>query len=85
MHLYFLTRLRFQHTRENLPRTIPIITYGVMQAYKVEPVTYVALADLWTLSRSTIIVVCRGRDMILEMLPECSKTKSKRVVLADCI
>jgi hypothetical protein len=56
-----------------------------MQAYKVEPVTYVALADLWTLSRSTIIVVCRGRDMILEMLPECSKTKSKRVVLADCI
>jgi hypothetical protein len=35
--------------------------------------------------RSTIIIVCRGRDMALEMLPECNKTKTKCVVLADCI
>jgi hypothetical protein len=44
-----------------------------------------ALADLWTFYRSTIVFVCRGRGMAIEILPERNKTKTVRVVLAHCI
>jgi hypothetical protein len=34
------------------------------------------LADLCIFFCSTITVVCRGHDMAVEMMPECSKTKT---------
>jgi hypothetical protein len=45
----------------------------------------VELADLCIFSYSAITFVCRGRDMALEVMPECKKTKTECVVLVDSI